>query len=209
MVAPLEKVTAFVVRSSAAGHDLLLFEHPSAGIQIPAGTVEPDEAPREAVLREAREETGLADVAIQQYLGRVDTPLPDDQRLVRTSTPVYARPTRESFDWARLRRGLRVRWERHSGGFAHITYAEWDRFDHPTYISYQITGWVPEHTLTTVERRHLFLLTASGTSAERWTVVDEPHRFTLFWAPVTALPPIVHTQATWLTMLPETIRSTP
>ena len=205
----LEKVTAFVVRSSVDGHDLLLFEHPSAGIQIPAGTVELDEAPRDAVLRETREETGLAEAAVQQYLGFVDTQLPDDQRVVGTTTPVYTRPTVESPDWARLRRGLRVRRERHQEGFVQITYEEWDQVDNPTFISYRITGWVPEQTLATVERRHFFLLTLSGTPAERWTVVDGRHRFTLFWAPVTALPSIVQPQATWLAMMPEALRAIP
>ena len=38
MVATLEKVTAFVIRSTAHGEELLLCEHPTAGIQIPAGT---------------------------------------------------------------------------------------------------------------------------------------------------------------------------
>ena len=35
----VEKVTAFVTRQTADGFDLLLFQHPSAGIQLPAGTV--------------------------------------------------------------------------------------------------------------------------------------------------------------------------
>ncbi len=209
MAEVLEKVTAFVLRSSAAGQDLLLFEHPTAGIQIPAGTVEIDEAPRDAVLRETREETGLTTVAIQQDLGVVDTQLPDDERAIRATTAVYARPTVESFDWARLRRGLRVRQERQREGFAHITYAEWDQVEDPTYISYQITGWVPAQTLATVERRHFFLLRCSGASPERWTVIDTPHRFTLFWAPLTALPAIVRPQAAWLTMLPEALWGRP
>ena len=46
------------------GHRLLVFRHadfPEAGSQVPAGTVQPDERPDEAVLREAYEETGLFD----------------------------------------------------------------------------------------------------------------------------------------------------
>ncbi len=38
-----EKVTAFVTRMSPRGMEVLLFQHPSAGIQVPAGTVEADE----------------------------------------------------------------------------------------------------------------------------------------------------------------------
>ena len=55
----LLKVTAFVVRPSPAGADLLLFRHPYAGVQIPGGSVDEGEAPRHAVLREVAEETGL------------------------------------------------------------------------------------------------------------------------------------------------------
>ena len=33
----IEKVTAFITRTTTQGTDLLLFAHPHAGIQIPAG----------------------------------------------------------------------------------------------------------------------------------------------------------------------------
>jgi ADP-ribose pyrophosphatase YjhB (NUDIX family) len=51
---------------------LLLFRHvgdPGAGIQVPAGTIRPGEAPAAAALREAREETGLEDLVLGAYLG--------------------------------------------------------------------------------------------------------------------------------------------
>lgn len=51
---------------------LLVFRHPlepSAGIQVPAGTVEPGEEPDAAVLREAWEETGLAGLKLTVFLG--------------------------------------------------------------------------------------------------------------------------------------------
>ena len=50
---------------------LLVFEHVNsdAGIQVPAGTVEADEAPELAVMREASEETGLTDLTLQSKLG--------------------------------------------------------------------------------------------------------------------------------------------
>lgn len=55
-----------------SGDRLLVFEHtdfPDAGVQVPAGTVEQGESPREAVLREAREETGLERLRLVRYLG--------------------------------------------------------------------------------------------------------------------------------------------
>jgi 8-oxo-dGTP diphosphatase len=63
-----EKVYAYITQ----GEHLLVFRHvdfPEAGIQVPGGTVQPSEPPREAVLREAFEETGLADLEIEAELG--------------------------------------------------------------------------------------------------------------------------------------------
>ena len=54
------------------GHRLLVFSHPNspeAGIQVPAGTMEADESPDEAVLREAHEETGLTGLELVGFLG--------------------------------------------------------------------------------------------------------------------------------------------
>jgi len=55
-----EKVLAYVTR---APDELLVFEHtaeyPDAGIQVPAGGVEPGEDPAAAVVREVSEEAGL------------------------------------------------------------------------------------------------------------------------------------------------------
>jgi 8-oxo-dGTP diphosphatase len=53
---------------------LLVFSQPfapEAGIQVPAGTKRDGEAPADAVMREAWEETGLADLTLVRYLGDV------------------------------------------------------------------------------------------------------------------------------------------
>lgn len=63
-----EKVIAYITHRDK----LLVFSHPhhpEAGIQVPAGTVEAGESPQDAVLREAREETGLDGLEIRAYLG--------------------------------------------------------------------------------------------------------------------------------------------
>ncbi|MBZ0279922.1 MAG: NUDIX domain-containing protein [Anaerolineae bacterium] len=62
------KAFAYVTR----GKRLLVFEHPhapEAGIQVPAGTIEPGESPEDAVLREAHEETGLTALRLGAFLG--------------------------------------------------------------------------------------------------------------------------------------------
>lgn len=56
-----------------SGTRLLLFthpEHPEAGIQVPAGTMERGEDPAIAALREAHEESGLRALRLERWLGR-------------------------------------------------------------------------------------------------------------------------------------------
>jgi len=68
MTSTIYKVFAYITHQNR----LLVFRHtdfPEAGIQVPAGTVLPDEDLETAVLREAWEETGLQDLSIKTYLG--------------------------------------------------------------------------------------------------------------------------------------------
>lgn len=66
----VEKVVAYITNDD----HLLVFRHvdTDAGIQVPAGTLEPGEAPDDGVVREAREETGLDNLAIRRFLGSRD-----------------------------------------------------------------------------------------------------------------------------------------
>jgi 8-oxo-dGTP pyrophosphatase MutT (NUDIX family) len=198
----VEKVTAFVTREWEGERQLLLFEHPNAGVQIPAGTVEEGESPEQAVLREAAEETGLEGFSVLRYLGCARRELPAGQRVMAKTTTVYARPDVTSFDWARLRRGIPVVLTgRSAAGFTQVTYEEPDRVPDPQYVTMCITGWVPDGALADTQRRHFFLLAFDGQADERWTVFADSHTFTLFWAPLTDLPEIVHPQDEWLEFL--------
>jgi 8-oxo-dGTP pyrophosphatase MutT (NUDIX family) len=195
-----EKVTAFVTRTTGEGLELLLLEHPFAGIQIPAGTVE-DETPEDAVLREVAEETGLDSATVRGYLGSDDVSLPDGQRIIATPTKVYTRPDRTSFDWAHLRKGIQVVVNRQANGFSQVTYEEPDRVPEPQFITMSITGWVPDGVLADTVRRHFFQLEYRGPSEARWTAFADNHRFTLFWALISDLPEIIPPQDEWLAFL--------
>lgn len=59
---PTQKVLIYLTRSLSTSTDLLVFEHqdiPSAGLQVPAGTIEEYEEPGAAAKRELLEESGL------------------------------------------------------------------------------------------------------------------------------------------------------
>lgn len=66
-----QKVVAYIVRNDR----LVVLAHADddtwdqSGLQVPAGTIRPAETPQAAVLRECREETGLTDLHIEQFLG--------------------------------------------------------------------------------------------------------------------------------------------
>lgn len=64
----VEKAFAYITN----GNRLLVFEHadfPEAGLQVPAGTILTGELPEVAVVREAREETGLDEFAQVVFVG--------------------------------------------------------------------------------------------------------------------------------------------
>jgi 8-oxo-dGTP pyrophosphatase MutT (NUDIX family) len=197
----LEKVTAFILRQGPGGPDLLLFEHPSAGIQVPTGTVEEGEDPQVAALREGREESGLDGLKLVAYLGSsVERPVIGDHFIARAST-VYSRPDQTSFDWARYRRGLTVRVLRREDGYAHVSFEEPNRWPDPQYATYQITGWVPEEVLAETAIRHFYLFSHKEKTPDRWTVPIDNHLFKPFWAPLKHLPDIIAPQALWLEFL--------
>jgi 8-oxo-dGTP pyrophosphatase MutT (NUDIX family) len=90
-----QKVMAYLVRRGAARPELLVFEHrdhPDAGVQVPAGTVEPGEAIETALLRELREEAGLtpAQVRVVRKLAEAYEIASDQQRHVFELAPLTA-----------------------------------------------------------------------------------------------------------------------
>jgi 8-oxo-dGTP pyrophosphatase MutT (NUDIX family) len=182
-----------------------LIRHPSAGNQLPAGTVEPGETPEDAAAREVFEETGLSGLSLVAALGVMDDMPPAGHAVIAAPTPVYARHDAGSFDWAWLRRGLGVQVLRHAPGFVQVSYVEWDRLPNPDYVSYAITGWVPSTAVTATRRRYFFLFDCAETTPPTWTVATDHHQFTLFWTPLAALPRLISPQDSWLAWLPSAL----
>lgn len=191
MVKTIEKVTAFVTHRTKDRHDLLLIEHPYAGIQIPAGTVEPNENPEQAVLRETFEETGLTISSPPRYLGFREIDLVADEGIILPPSPVYARPDTSSFNWINIQSGVQVEVLRQSEGFTQITYLEYDKVPDPNYVSVQITGWVPNERLAKKRKRYFFHLEFDGATESSWKIFNDHHTFSIFWAPLRDLPAII------------------
>jgi 8-oxo-dGTP pyrophosphatase MutT (NUDIX family) len=194
----LLKVTSFIVHERA---HVLLLRHPNAGIQFPAGTIEDGETPATAALREAREETGLADFGAPVAAGEHVETLVPPASTTGTKTPVYFRPDTASTSWFFIRRGLGVTIERRHGDFAQITHEEFDQVPNPNYVTARVTGWVKSDTLAQIRRRHFFVLPFTGEMRPEWTQEDDGHVFGLFWAPIDALPPIIPPQDQWIPYL--------
>ena len=195
----LEKVTTFITRQNEKTTELLLLKHPSAGLQIPGGTVEPGEEPLAAALREAQEETGLRDFTSYRQIGLQEERLPDATLAVIEATKVYSRPRDSSFDWAHFRRGNHVvKSGLSEQGFTQVSYIENDQFESPNHITYQITGWVPDRCLAGKTRRHFYHLVVSTSPGGTWCKFSDNNEFELLWAPISDLPRIVHPQDKWL-----------
>lgn len=65
------RVVAYITRDTDQRRELLVFEQagdPEAGVQVPAGRLDPGEELEAALLREIAEESGLTDVRITRYL---------------------------------------------------------------------------------------------------------------------------------------------
>lgn len=64
------KVCPVVIRGVGGQRELLLFEHPLAGVQLAKGTMElTDRSIESAALRELKEESGIFSVSATEYLG--------------------------------------------------------------------------------------------------------------------------------------------
>jgi len=201
MTSMVQKVTCFIIRGANKNSEVLLLIHPEAGIQFPAGTVEPGEDIEAAARREAAEETGINGLVLMRFLGESDDPPPAGFLFVAHPTPVYSRPDANSFDWVNFRTGLPVRVLRHKAGFTQVSYDEPNRFPNPEYSTYTITGWVHDDVLTDQRRRNFYLFESHNLTPPRWTVNIDNHLYELFWAPLHHLPAIVPPQDGWLKWL--------
>lgn len=171
----VDKVTAFVTRDTAAGRELLVFLHPygspdaapfgepgpdTAGVQLPAGTVEPGESPESGVLREVREETGVSQLTDVRKLGSVSGVTPG-QVVLTTHVDLGGQ----------VGRGVAVDKVGERTGEIEVRYGNTRR-------------WVRRDLTTTDVVRHFFHLRADGEKRERWTQHADGWDFECYWTPI-------------------------
>jgi 8-oxo-dGTP pyrophosphatase MutT (NUDIX family) len=197
----LHKVTAFITRDTKVGRDLLVLEHPTAGLQLPAGTAAQNETPEAAVLREAYEESSLVDLRIRAHLASEPVSLAADQRYMLEDALLQTSPD-ESSTTVRsyiVRRGLLVRMSETEGNYAKVSAEEGAIRDGMWVITARRTGWVPLSTLTNALERHYFHVHTQSETPEQWDVQGEPNvLFRAFWKPLNAALGLVAPQNEWL-----------
>ena len=199
---PIEKVSAFITQERHGVKSLLVFKHPTAGVQIPAGSVEPDENPETAAIRETYEETGLQQVKIEQYLGCMENELDAHQRIITNTTKVYIKPDLNAVPYKeKLTRGLTVDFHANHSDFTHISYIEYefDELFKPKCIDYIIDGWVPNANISAQKSRHFFSLSTDEKTADTWELKsDRDYIFKPFWTPLKPKPHLIPPQDKWL-----------
>ena len=208
----IEKVTAFITQERNGVSSLLVFKHPTAGIQIPAGSVEPGEDIQTTAIRETYEETGLQHVQIEAYLGCMENELDAHQRIITRTTEVYIKPNLNAVPYKeKLTRGLTVYYRATHKNFTHVAYIEYTFDEHfkPKCIDYIIDGWVPSENISAQKRRHFFHLSTDEKTADTWELKsDRDYIFKPFWTPLKPKPNLIPPQDKWLDFVYEKLLDT-
>jgi 8-oxo-dGTP pyrophosphatase MutT (NUDIX family) len=192
---PLKKVTAFITRGSAEATEFVVFDHGTAGTQVPAGTVEEGEDFEEAALREAREESGLDRLRLVGLLGEEEEDLGEDRPVALETVHVRARPVVDEWPtvWS-VRRGFRVRIVDREGAFVRIVYEDAG----PGFVLGRVEGWVPASAFTSRELRRFYHFVPETETADRWHIVDEGHHLDVRWLSLAEGGQLVERQRRWL-----------
>ena len=196
---PLYKVTAFVVRDSRQSRELLVFRHPTGGVQLPAGTVEDREDPRDAVLREVNEETGLVGTEIVRELAVEETILPSDKCIVLRTTPILLEPRAGAPAHEVIaRNGFWLDAGETCGDYRAVTHSIHD-FRNGEFVPTQSwSGWALDACLTRRQIRHHYLIRPTAPTPDRWThFAEDEYDFELYWIPVDSDPGLAGVQDGW------------
>jgi len=196
----MKKITAFVFRNDRK--ELLLFEHEDKTIQLPAGTVEPNEDLLEAGIREACEETAIRQQSIitSELLDFSNNDLESDELVIEETCPIYSRPKETSMCWGRIPRGITVKQVREKEGFYQVQFDDWNDEIKKDYLSYSLIGWIKKECESREKLRYYCVLDVKN-EQEKWLVNNDNHVFKPFWSPITDLPENIVPENKWINVL--------
>ena len=183
-MAPLQKVAILVTRRGPDGLELLVFEHVDvpAGVQVPAGTVEPGEDVRVAAIRELMEETGIVvdDIDllwVEEEIG-IFGALVSEKVALRAAPHADAEVVLDRI-WA-----LGVRVLERTGAWARVARDEYDLTVEPWRLLSSLEGWLPAAALVPSQTRHVFHAHAPADVADSWDVwAEDAYTFRMRWVP--------------------------
>jgi 8-oxo-dGTP pyrophosphatase MutT (NUDIX family) len=96
------KVLAYITRAQQNETQLLVFthrDHPDAGLQIPAGTVEESEEIEHALFREIQEESGLTRSDLKLIRKLAEHPQPEWNNIRHVFHLAALKPLPDSWNW--------------------------------------------------------------------------------------------------------------
>ena len=208
---PLNKVTAYVTRNGKNGKELLVFQHPSTGLQLPAGTVEDGEEPAVAVVREVAEETGILDAEILCLLDAEVTLLPDRQRAVRNPSPLLARPQADAATIEMVgRSGFLLDVGELDGLYRQVTHRDYEFVDNAFVPVRSVDGWMLDEELTQQIVRHHYELRTPSPTPDRWAHSAEGEfDCELYWTEIGEDIGLAASNKAWLRFVIDKLRINP
>lgn len=207
----IRKVTAFITRETPDSRQLLVFQHPNAGVQLPAGTVDEGESSDVAVIREACEETGLCDLTLIGLLGELPRQTGANQfRLTRSVNLRSAPQTDAPLTGHRLSYGWLVDFVRRdeTTGAVQIRYPEMKYLGGERWeVEFELVGWTEPDALTDQESRLAYHLSSTTPTADTWEHIgDHDHTFRCYWVDVHDDSPLIPLHAGWFEIVKDQLR---
>jgi len=200
----LHKVAAFVTTGAGSTPRLLTIDHPDAGWQLPAGTVEEGEEPDTAVIRELHEEADLTDLVMVQKLATFNQLTGQQRVMCQTAQFRLAREPDAPLLAHTCRRGWYVRELARQAGMVEVCYEEREHHENlPGEVVLSWIGWVADTAVTATLTRHLYHFRPTIKLPDEWFADPGDHGHSpwrLFWQPL-ATAQLVQGQQVWLDMV--------